>query len=101
MDQILVHFEMEPLIKVRLASSRGRREFRGDRSDVQIQPELTFSWMKSFEKFTAKIPLQCEDLYNNYEEHVAEYGYSLRDPMKILPSPILQPYLLPSSQSSE
>ena len=72
MDDILHAFDMTPEIHVTkpAASGRKRREFRGDRTQITLQPELTYSWVSSFQKLSATIPQQCAYVFEKYERHV-------------------------------
>jgi hypothetical protein len=82
MDSILEHFNLPPGIQVHIAkpNARARREFRGDRDQVTLQPDLTYAWVPSLLQFRASIPQQCEYVTEKYEEHVAKYACPLLKP---------------------
>jgi hypothetical protein len=79
MNAILDSLSISKQITVTVSnpSQRVRREFRGDRNSVVVDPSLTYAWLPSFEAFSAKNTRQCEYVFTKYEAQVNKFEHAV------------------------
>lgn len=68
--------------------------FHGNRHHAVLDPLAATSWIKSFVAIFDLQSPACTALIDTYERPLRQFGYSLRNLSAVLPSPLLDPYLL-------
>ena len=72
-----------------------RRELHGDAHQPMLNTSYVYSWVSSYEQLVAILPSrQCEAVVDKYETRVAQYGYSLRNLRRVVPTKWLKDYLI-------
>jgi hypothetical protein len=82
-----------------IKSPRPRREFRGDRNrTIVVDPKFTFQRLAKFNhKYTKEQQGRnnCARVFEELEPELNQFGYSFKSAESILPSQVVEPYLIP------
>ena len=96
LDGMLTHVGIDPLVRVKVSGRRSRREYRGNKNKVELTQDLVYKWIPTFESMVlSRCNATCERVFDTYESAVGQYGYSLRNLKRVVPTPLLREYLLP------
>ena len=87
-----------PQDRVSIIASRPRREFHGDRnSTIEVDTNLTYNWIQKFWRKFGREQGDCWRLFGEFESAINQFGYSFTTMESILPSNLLEPYLISMS----
>lgn len=96
-DELLQYLGLDAFITINITDStprQHRREFSGDWRNPTISRDSVYSWINTYQSTTTSIPELCDAMVARYEDHVARYGYSLRELRRVVPTAFTQRYLL-------
>ena len=90
---MLSHLNIPSLVLVPMSR---RREYRGDPKHPMLDKGLLYAWIAEYEAVVAALPAdRCAQVVDKYESRVAQYGYSLRNLKRVVPTLRLKDFLLP------
>ena len=97
-DKMLMSLGIQPAGKIPI---RQRREYRGsDPKNPVLDPDLVYSWISTYEQEVANNPRQCMHVQEMYESQVQQYGYSLKNLRRVVPTKFLREFFMDDSTSS-
>ena len=101
-DKMLLSLGIQPAVKIPIADegSRQRREYRGtDPKNPVLDPTLVYSWIATYDAEVAKNAALCASVQDKYEMRVQQYGYSLKNLRRVVPTKFLREFMLSSLES--
>ena len=76
------------------ANNRLRRDYRGQAKGVSFSSIYTNAWLPAYRQYHAANQAACDAFVDEFEISVNVYGYSLRDPTRVVPSELTAKYKL-------